>query len=241
MKKVLILTLIFFSAFYFFEKDRLPGLKRTGKKITYKIQALLPLVSERDIQIKLDVPFHRQEHSLSCEITALKMVLNYYGVEVKEQDLLNSLPFAVKEPRSKENIWGDPNIGFVGNIDGKMPNTGYGVYEKPIAELASKYRKAEILNEATLDKVLAHALNGRPVIIWGVVGSGRDISWKTKEGKDIKAVFGEHTKVIVGFSGTVSDPRSIYLMDPIYGRVKVSKDKFLKDWAVLDNKAVVVY
>lgn len=241
MRKVLILALIFFSAFYFFEKDNLPGLKRTGKKITYKIQALLPLALERDTQVKLDVPFHRQEHSLSCEIAALKMVLNYHGVDVKEQDLLDFLPFDTKESRSKENIWGDPNKGFVGSIDGKMPNTGYGVYEKPIAELASKYRKAEDLSQAKLSEVLDHVLNGRPVIIWGAIGSGRDISWETKEGKEIKAVFGEHTKVVIGFSGTFSNPRSIYLMDPIYGRVKVSKEKFLKDWAILDNKAVIVY
>lgn len=241
MKKIIIFTLIFFSAFYFFEKGRSPSFKRAGKKVVYKIQAILPLVLERDIQIKLDVPFHRQEHSLSCEVAALKMVLNYHGVDVKEQDLLDSLPFDTKESRSKENIWGDPNAGFVGNIDGKMPNTGYGVYERPISNLASKYRKAEALNRGTLEEVLEHIMKGRPVIIWGTIDSGRDISWKTKDGKNIKAIFGEHTKVITGFSGTLSDPRTIYLIDPIYGKIKVSKDKFLKDWAVLDNKAVVIY
>ena len=101
-----------------------PAIQRSVKKIYYKIQNL----KEEPATIKLDVPYHRQEHSLSCEIAALKMALDYYGLKISESDLIKELVFNTKDSRSKNNIWGDPDLGFVGNIDGKIPNGGYGVY-----------------------------------------------------------------------------------------------------------------
>jgi len=238
LKKLILIALILlaFSAIYKFY-----GLERVSKNIFYKAQATLVLALDKDINIRLAVPFHKQEHALSCEIATLKMALNYYGVGVAEEDLLKDLPFDTKQPRSKENIWGDPDKGFVGNIDGKIPNTGYGVYEKPIVELAEKYRRARILQDPSLSDVLEEVAKKRPVIVWGAIGSSKDISWRTKDGRFIKAVSGEHTRLIIGFSGTVSNPKNIILLDPIYGKRVVSKNSFLSDWSLLDNKAVVVY
>lgn len=216
------------------------GAIRISKKTAYTTTALF-LSLEKEADFKLNIPFHRQEHSLSCEIAALKMALDYYNLNVPESELLEKLAFDTKSSRSKNNVWGNPNLGFVGDIDGKMPNEGYGVYEKPIARLASQYRRARSLENATLQEILTETAKGRPVIVWGAIGSGKDISWKTKDGQSIKAVLGEHTRVITGFSGTVSDPRSIYMLDPIYGKRIVSKKSFLADWSLLDNKAVVVY
>ena len=203
--------------------------------------AALLLSVERETEFKLNIPFHRQEHSLSCEIATLKMALDYYKLNIPESELLEKLPFDTESRRNKNNTWGNPNLGFVGNIDGKMPNEGYGVYEKPIAKLASRYRRARSVENATLQEILTETAKGRPVIVWGAIGSGKDISWKTSGGQEIKAVFGEHTRIISGFSGTVSNPEKVYLLDPIYGQRVMSKEKFLADWALLDNKAVVVY
>ncbi len=240
MKKFLFYLIIIFCLVAFLSWDNF-SVQRVFKKILYKSQATLLLSLEKELTVNLDMPFHRQEHALSCEIAVLKMVLDYYRVNLPESKLLEGLPFDTRESRSKENIWGDPSLGFVGNIDGKSPNEGYGVYEQPIAQLASKYRQAKILQQATLSDILQEVVKKHPVIVWGSVNSGKDISWKTKEGKKIKAVFGEHARVVTGFSGTISNPKSILLLDPIYGARIFSKDKFLNDWALLDNKAVVVY
>lgn len=202
---------------------------------------IFPLAEERDLNIKLGVPFHRQERALSCEIATLKMVLNYYGISVTEDELLASLPFDDKNPRDGNNIWGDPEVGFVGDINGKMPNVGYGVYESPIARIALRYKNARPMINAGLADILGAVANKKPVIVWGHVSNGKDISWKTEDGKEIKAVFGEHTRVIIGFSGTVSDPKDILLLDPVYGRLRLSKENFLENWASLDNRAVLVY
>ena len=41
-----------------------------------------PLALDKELNIRLEIPFYRQEHSLSCEITALRMALNYYGLRL---------------------------------------------------------------------------------------------------------------------------------------------------------------
>lgn len=216
-----------------------PGLRRNIRLLSYHVQNLGP--TQKNVNVRLHVPYHRQEHSLSCEIAALKMALNFYGVDISESDLLKDLPFVIHQPRGKDNIWGDPNQGFVGDIDGTQPNTGYGVYEKPLAELAGKYRDAQALSGAELEDVLSEVAQNHPVIVWGSLSSGKDISWTTHDGKTIKAIQGEHTRVIIGFKGTTLQPKSIILLDPIYGTISMSKEKFLKDWRLLENKAVIVY
>lgn len=214
-----------------------PSVQRSVKKIYYKIQNF----KQYPADVKLDVPYHKQEHALSCEVAVLKMALDYYGIGPSENELIGQLNFDTKESRTKTNIWGDPDLGFVGNIDGRIPNGGYGVYEDPIVALASKYREAKKLTGASLSDILKEVSSNHPVIIWGTSASGRDISWETKTGKKIKAVYGEHTRLLIGFSGTVDNPTSVILHDPIYGTISMSIKKFLKNWATLDNKAVVVY
>ena len=219
------------------------AVKRTFKVGSYFALDLLARVWPNQQGVhKLNVPFYRQEHSLSCEVATLKMVLEYYGIKVEEDDLIARLPFDTFGPRNvEENIWGDPNQGFVGDIDAKIPNGGYGVYEDPLVKLARDFREAKKLEYPALREVLEIVEAGYPVIVWGTISSGKDISWKTREGKKIKAVFGEHTRVVIGFKGTPESPSFIYLLDPIYGQVRMSREKFLKNWDSLDRKAVVVY
>ncbi len=215
--------------------------ERLVKRTSYFLEASLNSVLQKGATVKLNVPFHGQEHALSCEIASLQMALNYYKIDITENELLKNLPFDTREPKAKDNIWGDPDLGFVGDIDGRLPFTGYGVYEKPINELAQKYKESKILKNGSLDDLLAEINKGRPIIVWGTVSSGKDISWKTKDGKIVKAILGEHARLLVGFKGLVENPSTIILLDPIYGQIQMSKKKFLADWSLLDNKAVVVF
>src|SRR4051812_39677798 len=68
----------------------------------------------------LSVTWHRQEHALSCEIAALKMALSNYGLDIPESELIARLPFTGPK--------GDPSVAFVGDINGRMGTSGYGVY-----------------------------------------------------------------------------------------------------------------
>jgi uncharacterized protein YvpB len=189
--------------------------------------------------IKLNIPFHRQEKTLSCEIASLKMVLNYAGVEVSESELISKLRFD-PNPRTRKQ-WGDPYTGFVGDIDGKMGITGYGVYWDPISEVANNYLRSEAISNLTAEDIAGHILENRPVVLWGYFGRGKKITWQTPEGKEIVAINGEHARVVTGFVGEKNQPLGFYLMDPIYGELYWKTEELLKNSAPFNNSGVVVY
>ena len=89
------------------------------KKIQYQIGRIISPIKPA---VNLAVPYHRQEYTLSCEIASLMMALNYKGVKITEKELIEQLPISDPGPRHQNNIWGDPDSGFVGNINGAMPN-----------------------------------------------------------------------------------------------------------------------
>lgn len=218
---------------------------RVARRVYYTAALAIP---KEEPTVRLNVRFHQQEHSLSCEIASLKMILDYRGLKVSESELLRLLPFSdlrARRPNSKKgglDIWGDPDIGFVGNIDGSMPkNTGYGVYEKPMRDLSKKWRDAEVITGEPFERLIKELTSGNPIIVWGAVGSGQDNSWETPTGKFVKAIKGAHVRVLVGFTGTKQKPKEVILMDPLYGEIRWSVNKFLANWAKLENRAVVIY
>ena len=217
--------------------DEVKGETSLIEKISYQLARIIPTKPT----LKLDVPYHKQEHSLSCEVASLLMTLKYRGIDATESELIQQLPISDPGPRSKNNIWGDPNIGFVGNIDGKMPNTGYGVYEKPISDLANIYRASKIITSGKIQDLIAELKNDNPVIVWGVFGKSKNISWKTSEGKTINAKNNEHTRVLIGFTGPSNNPQSLIFLDSIHGEINEKTSDFIKNWKLLDNRAVVVY
>ena len=237
---IALLIIIFSTAWIVFELtlDDPKGEENVVKKIYYQVERVIIPINPA---IKLAVPEHRQEHALSCEVASLLMALNYKGVNVTENELIKQLPISDPGPRNSDNTWGDPNLGFVGNINGKMPNTGYGVYEKPIYDLAMKYRPAKIITGATINDLLTELTNHNPVVVWGVIGSGKDISWKTPEGQVINAKLDEHARILIGFTGQSDNPQLIILLDPIYGEIRLKLADFIKNWGVLDKRAVVIY
>jgi len=165
------------------------------------------------------VPFRRQQHALSCEVASLRTALAGINVHVPEWDLWLSLP---KDQTRKQTtkagvIWGDPSEGFVGNVDGRMPSTGYGVFIDPIAEVAQLYASTTRLRVNDTYAIDAALSAKHPIVAWSVIGSlpPRSYAWKTPAGKSITAPAYEHTVVIVGYRGTVERFEGIYLIDPL--------------------------
>jgi hypothetical protein len=89
--------------------------------------------------------------------------------------------------------------------------------------------------------VLTEVAAGNPVIAWGLLSHRKPVTWWSKEGKLITAHPGEHARVVIGYSGEIANPTKIILMDPIYGKIRMSTERFLSDWQVMNNRAVVVY
>src|SRR5712691_4881417 len=88
----------------------------------------------------LAVPQYHQQHGLSCEASALQMILAAFGINVGEDTLLAQIGADRRAPywdASGAMHWGDPYATFVGNVDGSERGlTGYGVYYPPIARVA---------------------------------------------------------------------------------------------------------
>ncbi|MFA6214959.1 MAG: C39 family peptidase [Patescibacteria group bacterium] len=209
------------------------------KKIYYQtVRIIIPIKPA----IRLAVPYHRQEHALSCEVASLLMALQYRGVKITENELIQQLPVSDPGPRQKNNTWGDPNSGFVGNINGTMPDTGYGVYQQPIYDLAAKYRQAKIITDGTITDLITELGNNNPIVVWGVVvGRNKDISWKTPAGKIITAQLDEHARTLIGFTGKSDNPELMILLDPLYGEIRLKVADFVKNWELMGKKAVVIY
>ncbi len=141
-----ILFLILAVSFVFVSKEK--NVIRDIKKVGFDIQRLEMDLTDNQATVYakwinktpltvLSVPLYYQKYSLSCEIASLRMALAYKGVLLPEDTLIADLEFDTKNPPTRDQktnrkIWGDPNKGFVGIINGKMPLTGYGVYSRTI-------------------------------------------------------------------------------------------------------------
>ncbi|MDO8569403.1 MAG: C39 family peptidase [bacterium] len=240
---IFLILVFFFSIREDSTYHKISRLEHLAKTIFYSVDNGLALVlPQKDESFSLSMPYYKQENGLTCEVAALRTALAYLGSYVSETELIGKLVFDTRVPMSPEGIWGDPENGFVGDINGSIfYRTGFGVYEKPILALALNYKTAAIIEKADLIKVLEEVLSGNPVLAWGLLSRRAAVSWKTLDGKVIEVRPGEHVRVVIGFTGEIDNPTKIILLDPIYGLIKMNKDKFVSDWKIMNNRAVVVY
>lgn len=193
-------------------------------------------------KIVLKVPIYRQEHALSCEAAALRMALATFGLQVPEEKLLASL---AKDPTPRKVVdgivqWGDPDVGFVGNWDGVYLQDGYGVYEKPIADLAMTlgYEGVRFGKEVNPKQLYAALRDGLPSVVWmpyDLTVKGRG-SWVTPAGKKVPYLVTEHAVVLAGL-----DTEGVYYADPMKPALQhVSYAAFEKALDELDGRYVTV-
>ena len=142
------------------------------------------------------------------------MLLQYYGYDVNKNVLASQLQY---EPFSVNNqIYGDPRIGFVGDI--QKGNRAMGVFVEPIAQLARKIVHEDVMvhdEKITFDEVVS--LVQQDIPIWCLVTvdfielqDSDFIDWPTNHG-NIKVTPKIHAAVITGM-----DSENIYVNDP-YG------------------------
>lgn len=193
--------------------------------------------------VRLEVPLHHQEHALSCEAAALRMALGALGTDVSEDELLSRL---ARDPTPREVqpdgsvVWGDPEVGFVGEVDGAFAVDGYGVYEEPIAELARAEGAggSTALRGADAEELYAAVRSGMPVVVWmpyagQVRGRG---AWLTPSGVEVPYVVTEHAVVLIG----LSDDGVLYA-DPYTASVqRLGLSQFEAAIAELGGRAVIV-
>lgn len=173
-------------------------------------------------ELKLDVPYFKQEYAHSCEAASLRMALAYYGIYKSDMDITQAFGYKPRIKNIDENIWDDPQEMFVGFIDADVgkKNQGYGVYGKPVLKAVESFgRTGTYKTDITASDLAKEIKDGHPIVIWGYTSlTEAPYEWSTEQGKRVRAFRGEHARLIVGVRGSVSKPLGFYLHDPINGK-----------------------
>ena len=158
------------------------------------------------------------KYPTGCESVALTILLNYHGYDVSVDDVISKLKLGPK-PFLKENIWygGNPELEFIGS---PYDRESYGVYEKPIYDVAEVYSNNVVMGTGkSLTSVLEIVKNGNPVMVWisyNLTVPYISASWiyePTMEKIEWKS--GEHAVVIIGYNS-----KQVIASDPYSGSVK---------------------
>lgn len=174
-------------------------------------------------EVKLPVPYYRQPYPNSCEATSLRMALAYKGIIKNEMQILTEFGYNPTINDWVNGIWEDPQKQYVGYVDiPGRPNGGYGVYGMPVAKAIESFGKNAlyVTGTAITAQFLAKSIEDKnPVVIWGYTSLTEDpYTWTTKEGVVVKALRGEHVRLVVGYKGTLTSPTGFYVHDPFTGK-----------------------
>jgi uncharacterized protein YvpB len=204
----------------------------------------------------LAIPYIKQDYKLSCEAAALQMTLKYYGIEKTQDELLNQIGFVEPKQMQEVNgklIWGDPEVGFVGDVKGSFTGekdgkkslryaTGWGVKPGPVARVAKEYfPDSKAVDGGTLNQVLRSIAAGKPIIWW----HRRDdiqkekITYYTPAGKPVDYEQ-NHVAVVSSYKLDDNQKAIFHILDPFYGEYDINQDDFLKLWARHSNQMVIV-
>jgi uncharacterized protein YvpB len=183
---------------------------------------------------ELAVPYFHQEQEYTCELAALRMVLAYYKINITEKELIDTIP---KDLTAKNNnIWGDPDLGFVGDLYGKTADVSYGIHWVPLSRFAQKWKKTKIIKNGNPAIIKSHLKNKHPIIVWIAPANAPILSWQTTSGKKIKTFLGEHAVVITGIA-----KNKIKINDPMHGIKEENINDFLVKWKKFNYSGIVLY
>lgn len=180
-----------------------------------------------------------------CEVTSLAMLINYNGTEIDKMTLAenirkDSTPYTVKDNKI---YYGNPNLGFVGNIYDKSQK-GYGVYHRPIFELLTNYIGNDAIDLTGCEFSDLYFYLSKSIPIWVIVNSKFKLlpdsefqSWSTPTG-NISITYSEHSVLITGY-----DDKYVYINDPMVNKKNIKKEKkdFIAAWEQMGRQAVTYY
>ncbi|MCA9385131.1 Ig-like domain-containing protein [Candidatus Dojkabacteria bacterium] len=199
-------------------------------------------------KVEISVPLYRQVNSKECQIVATQMLLAFKGVSKSKTTIFNEMPKESVVCDAENNVWGNPNLGYVGDINGNHDcasgNRGYGVYWNPVSSyMASVGISNQVMRGMSIQQLTDQIEQGHPVMLWWQNGwsTPTDVSWYTPDGQYIYAVNGMHSEIAVGFIGPNNAPSHIIVNDPWRGRRELPISHFTGLWSYFNNTGIVVY
>lgn len=181
-----------------------------------------------------------------CEITALTMVLNYYGYQVNKVTMaLDYMPKVQAEfYRSEDGRLMGPDLEnfFVGD---PTEETGYICGTGAIVTAANRYLAdvgsdltAAAIKNAQPEKLYDLIDQGTPVVIWCTINMedrAETDGWYREDGTYMEWSTNDHGAVLIGY-----DEDTVTVADPIYSRITVSRDQFEKIFAERGGQCVIL-
>lgn len=195
--------------------------------------------------VMIQVPVQSQLPQLpnGCEVTSLSMLLTAVGHPVSRFTLANEI---TKDPTPlvKNSLgtiveWGNPNVGFVGD----MAKVGFAVYHGPVAALINQIlpNQAVDLTGHSFDDILHTLAAGTPVEVWTnqyfvPLPESKFTTWQSPTGP-VHTTFYEHAVLLVGY-----DDNHLYIDNPLGGiqNQAVNKQDFIESWKQMGSQAVTV-
>lgn len=153
-----------------------------------------------------------------CESAALTILLNYWNENITIEEVVGLLKKG-DAPHYENNVryGGNPYIEFIGNPTD--PNS-YGVYDKPIEEIANKLKPGIINGRGmSLNEALQIVKQNRPVIVWNTMDLKVPYisdTWIYKPtGERINWLSSLHAIVIIGYTET-----NVIVSDSLTGTIR---------------------
>lgn len=179
-----------------------------------------------------------------CEVTSLAMLLQFVEVNTNKFALAR-LVKKNDEPLYREHgvvHWGDPNEGFNGDMY-STENPGYGVYNKPIRELAESFLGDRVVDftGSEFTEVMKYLSQGMPVWIvtnktYKKLPDSSFETWETPNGP-VQTTIELHSVLVTGY-----DNDFIYFNDPLSGvqNMKANKVDFIEAWEQMGKQAISI-
>lgn len=195
-------------------------------------------VPERAVASRISTPVVQQQFQNNCETAALSMLLASRGRPRDQVSLQREVrqdgPLDPRTGAEGEMVWGDPEVGYVGRVDGGGTAGGFGVYEQPILALARRWTDPVDLSGQPASAIYDQLLEGRAVLAWIGLQDGPYETWSTPNGGEVTVNYGEHTVLLVGIQGD-----RLLVNDPLDGQRKWwTKEEFELMYERLDRRAI---
>lgn len=185
-------------------------LQQTALPETYQIQ---------DFPIVLQMP----QLPTGCEITALTMVLQYYGSDGRRYG-----------PDMEHNFVGDPttNLGYIcGTSAIVTAANGY------LEEQGSALRAVDRTG-ASAEELYELVSQDAPVVVWVTIGMAdrrATQGWYTQTGEYMEWSTNDHGAVLIGYTQD-----TVTIADPIAGMVEYSRTQFEEVFSSRGSRCVIL-
>lgn len=231
---------------YTVKEQRMPGdVTNTGKEVRSEQKEISPVPTEYRIG-EFPIIAQMPELPTGCEVTALTMVLNYYGYTIDKvtmaTEYLPTVPANLHYGSDGLLYGSDLNEYFVGDPATEL---GYICGTGAIAAAADRYLvemgsglRTEDITGAEPEQLYELISEDIPVLVWVTIGmEDRRMpqGWYTEQGEYVDWSTNDHGAVLIGYSEDI-----VVIADPISGLIEYNRDQFEKVFESRGNQSVIL-